>query len=341
MINFRFHIVSLTAVLLALGIGLMLGTTFLDQATVDALRDRQKALEADVRRANQRNSDQAAVIDADEAEAEAFNEQISERLFDGMLTDQPVLVVATRGVDQGTVDRVMQAVGAADARLVGTWWLTEHVRLEDDGDVADMGDALQLSTNDRDRLQASLASQLADVLGAATDAPSEPGPGGNQGQLGTAEDGGEPAVLSRLVDTGFVEYQMPEDSDQDVVSLPAAGLRVVVVSGPDASVPPGDLMVPVLIDLTERGPVPAVAVEPSIVVDEDSDASPVDSLVIDIRGDDDLVERVSTVDDIDRAAGQAAMVLATVDADPGSPRVGHYGLGAGARLLPEPPGTGE
>ena len=46
MINFRFHIVSLTAVFLALGIGLMLGTTFLDTATVDSLRERQEELEA-------------------------------------------------------------------------------------------------------------------------------------------------------------------------------------------------------------------------------------------------------------------------------------------------------
>ena len=37
MISFRFHIVSLTAVLLALGIGLVLGTTFLDDATVNQL----------------------------------------------------------------------------------------------------------------------------------------------------------------------------------------------------------------------------------------------------------------------------------------------------------------
>ncbi len=97
MINFRYHIVSLTAVLLALGIGLMLGTTFLDQATVDALKDRQAELESDVRRTNDRNSDQAAVIDEYEREASAFSEQIGERLFSGILRNDPVLVIATKG----------------------------------------------------------------------------------------------------------------------------------------------------------------------------------------------------------------------------------------------------
>ena len=35
MINLRYHIVSITAVFLALGIGLTLGSTFLDRVTVD------------------------------------------------------------------------------------------------------------------------------------------------------------------------------------------------------------------------------------------------------------------------------------------------------------------
>lgn len=341
MINFRFHIVSLTAVLLALGIGLMLGTTFLDQATVDALRERQETLEADLGRANQGAEDQAAVIDANQREADAFYEQVGERLFGGILADEPVLVIATRGIEQGMVDQVMRSLGEADARLLGTWWLTDRMRLDDDGEIDEMGDVLQLSTTDPARLRASLANQLADVLTAATDVPEGPGDGAGEGRAVTAEDGGEPAVLSRLVDAGFVEYQMPDDSDQDVVTLPTAGLRVVIVSGADASVPPGELMVPVLIDFSASGPVPAVAVEPSIVHDDQSDENPIESLVIDIRGDEDLAERVSTVDDIDRAAGLAATVLATEDAVPGAPIVGHYGLGAGTRLLPQPPEAGE
>jgi hypothetical protein len=338
MINFRYHIVSLTAVLLALGIGLMLGTTFLDQATVDALRDRQAELEGDVRRTNAQNSDQAAVIDEYEREATVFSEQIGERLFAGILRNDPVLVVATRGVDQEQVDSVMAAVTQADGQLLGAWWLTDRLKLEDDSEVADMGDALLLNTGDPDRLRTSLASQLAEVLSAASD--PAPDPGASQGALGTAGDGGEPAVVARLVDGGFVDYQQPEGSDQDVVALPTSGLRVVFVSGPTASVAPGEVVVPVLIDYSEDGPVPAVAVEPGIVVDESQDDPP-ESLVIDIRGDNDLSGRVSTVDDVERAAGLAATVLALADADPADPVVGHYGLGTGTRLLPEPSGTGE
>ena len=44
MIKLRTHIISLTAVFLALGIGLMLGSTFLDRTFVDALDAQVKSL---------------------------------------------------------------------------------------------------------------------------------------------------------------------------------------------------------------------------------------------------------------------------------------------------------
>ena len=45
MINLRYHIVSLTAVFLAIGIGLTLGSTFLDRATVENLNGQLESLE--------------------------------------------------------------------------------------------------------------------------------------------------------------------------------------------------------------------------------------------------------------------------------------------------------
>jgi hypothetical protein len=64
MINFRFHIVSLTAVLLALGIGLVLGTTFLDEATVKGLERQLDGLERDLDNAQSRNEVQQQRIGA-------------------------------------------------------------------------------------------------------------------------------------------------------------------------------------------------------------------------------------------------------------------------------------
>jgi len=143
-------------------------------------------------------------------------------------------------------------------------------------------------------------------------------------------------LLARLREAEFVDYDVP-DGGGDVVRLPASGLRIVVVSGPDASVPLGDALMPVLTDLTsDDQPAPVVAVEPSRVPEDqiDGDDPPAERLVDVIRDDGDLSQYVSTVDDLDRVSGRVATVLALVDAQPGSPRIGHYGTEDGTELLP-------
>jgi Copper transport outer membrane protein, MctB len=345
MVNFRYHLVSLTAVFLALGVGLLLGTTFLDDALEDQLRSDLEELEHDLDRAGERNSELRQQLDAFEEEAGGLDEQLGARLFDGQLLGQPVLVVAPRGIDEGLVERVTTALDQADADLMGTWWLTDRLVLDDDDEVAQLAEALDLSTDDTGRLRNSLATQLADVLYGAIDLPGNSGSGGGVG-AGQAEQAApaEPELLARLREAEFVDYDVP-DGGGDVVRLPASGLRIVVVSGPDASVPLGDALMPVLTDLTSEGqPAPVVAVEPSRVPEDevDGDAPPAERLVDVIRDDGDLSKYVSTVDDLDRVAGRVATVLALVDAQPGAPRIGHYGTEDGTELLPpiEDPETG-
>jgi Copper transport outer membrane protein, MctB len=330
MINFRFHIVSLTAVLLALGIGLVLGTTFLDDATVGQLERQLDGLENDLDRAQERNDEQQSRLSAYEDEASELDVQLGERLYDGQLQDDPVLVVASRGIDEQWVDDVLTSLGQADASVIGVWWLTERLALDDESEVSDLAGALELSTDDSDRLARNLSGQLADVLyGEAVD-PAVPA------QTAPAE----PALLARLREAGFVEYQLPEGSDSDVVRLPPSELRIVVVDGPDAELPAADVVVPVLEALTTDGPVPVVATQPTVVTGDDVDESTQPQLVAAVRGDDALDQRVSTVDNLDQVSGRVATVLATVDAVPGDVIIGRYGSGDGAdRLLP--PGAGE
>jgi Copper transport outer membrane protein, MctB len=340
MINFRYHLVSLTAVFLALGVGLLLGTTFLDDALEDQLRSDLEELEHDLDRAGDRNSELRRQLDAFEEEAGGLDEQLGARLFDGQLLGQPVLVVAPRGIDEGLVERVTTALDQADADVMGTWWLTDRLLLDDDDEVAQLAEALDLSTDDADRLRNNLATQLADVLYGAIDLPATSDAGGAGAAVGTSQAQqaapAEPELLARLREAEFVDYDVP-DGGGDVVRLPASGLRIVVVTGPDASVPLGDALMPVLSDLTsDDQPAPVVAVEPSRVPDEqvDGDEPPPERLVDVIRDDGDLSQYVSTVDDLDRVSGRVATVLALVDAQPGAPRIGHYGTEDGTELLP-------
>ncbi len=338
MINFRYHLVSLTAVFLALGVGLLLGTTFLDDALEDQLRGDLEELEHDLDRAGERNAELRRQLDAFEEEAAGLDEQLGARLFDRQLLGQPVLVVAPRGIDEGLVERVTTALDQADAEVMGTWWLTDRLVLDDDDEVTQLADVLDVSTDDAGRLRNSLAAQLADVLYGAIDLPAGSNPGSASGAVGTGQGQeaapAEPKLLARLREAKFVDYDVP-DGDGDVVRLPTSGLRIVIVSGPDASVPLGDALMPMLTDLTsDDQPAPVVAVEPSRVPEEQTDDEPAERLVDSIRDDGNLSKFVSTVDDLDRVSGRVATVLALVDAQPGAPMIGHYGTEDGTELLP-------
>ncbi|HEX6167747.1 MAG TPA: copper transporter [Acidimicrobiales bacterium] len=347
MINFRFHIVSLTAVLLALGIGLVLGTTFLDDATVNQLERQLEGLEHDLDAAQARNDEQQARLDAFEEEAALLDERLGERLYAGKLAGAPVLVMTTDGVDQRWVDSVMRSLTQADADVVGVWQLTERLTLDDEDEVGDLSAALQLSTDASDRLMDNLVGQLADVLFGAVDGRPD-GDGTNDagaaaGGQGAAagDDAGqtapaEPALLSRLREAGFVSYELPDGADGDVVRLPASGLRVVVVDGPGAALPAGEVLAPMLADLTIDGRAPVVATQPTVLTGDDVDEATQPQLVGLVRDDDTLSERVSTVDNLDQVSGLVSTLVATIDAVPGDPVIGRYGTGDGAddRLPP-------
>ena len=340
MINFRFHIVSLTAVLLSLGIGLVLGTTFLDDATINQLERQLDGLEHDLDRSRARNDEQQARLGAFEDEAEQLEAQLGERLYAGELEDEPVLVVSTRGIDQRWVDTVLTSLTQADADVVGVWWLTERNDLDDDSEVGDLAEALELSTDEPERLSRTLAVQLGGVLYGAADVAStaeQAEVAVDPAQLAPAE----PALLARLREHGFVEYQLAEGAEGDVVRLPVSDLRIVVVDGPDAAVPATQVVLPVLDELTVDGAMPVVVAQPTPATGDDVDEAAQPQLVGAIRDDDELGQRVSTVDDLERVSGRVATLLATVDAVPGEPTIGRYGTGDGAdRMLPPAAGEG-
>ena len=146
--------------------------------------------------------------------------------------------------------------------MLGTWWLTDRLLLDDDDEVADLAEALELSTDDTDRLRRNLAAQLADVLYGATDCRPPGSAGADAGDRRLAAPA-EPPLLARLREAGFVDYQLPDGVDGDVVRLPASGLRIVVVVGPRRVGAAGRrARCRCSTDLTADGPVPVVAVQP-------------------------------------------------------------------------------
>lgn len=333
MINLRYHIVSLTAVFLALGIGLTLGSTFLDRVTVDNLKAQLDEVEADVRETSARNQELSAQADRQQQADEAFSEQLTERLLQGQLEGVPVLVIATAGTDDALLDGAIRSLRAAGADVAGGWQITDRWTLDTDDEIADLDAVLGVTSDQPDRLRRNAAIQLGDVLLAATRPPAGP-----EGEA--QSEPSEPELVAQLRAAGFLEHRRLPGREGEVVPLPDGGARFVLISARSAD-DPGQLFAQALAQqLTAAGRAPVVAAQGAVELESEGEPVP-DSearttFVGPLRGPDDVAERLSTVDDLDQPAGLAALVLAV--ADLGDGRLGHYGIGPGAdRLLPPLP----
>lgn len=344
MINLRYHIVSITAVFLALGIGLTLGSTFLDRVTVDTLKNQLDTVESQVRDTRVENDDLSGRVDALEARDTAFSAALPERLLAGQLDAVPVLVVAARGTDEALVDAAVASLSAAGASVAGTWWITDRWELDDSEEARELSAVLDLSSDDADRLRRNAAIQVAAVLDAASEPPpSEPAasaglPGSDavSGQVVPPEPR-EPELIARLEDAGFLDYDALAGSSDERVLLAGASARYVVVSGAVPDSGQQQFATALLDEIVADGVAAVVAAQGAVELpDADPPASEDQrrsTFVGPLRASEVTRDRLTTVDDLDTAAGLVALVLAVDDL--GRLQTGHYGVAPGAaRLLP-------
>jgi Copper transport outer membrane protein, MctB len=303
-INFRYHVVSLTAVFMALAIGLVLGTTALNGAIADQLRDQVTGLGQQ----NQEYRDRINHLEDDVASREAFATAIAPALLDGRLAGDRVLVVSLPS-GANYVDDVVGMLTTADATIAG--------RLEIKDKFTDP------AFND----------ELLDL--AHTSLP--PGIGGN---LPTNTDGVEAsAALLAAVLLDHVPTVTTEDRQRVLDAYRGQGYLavakevattaqvVVVISGSpatDKEAARKNLAVVTMVDQLDQAG--------NVVVAATSDAGD-GNVVAQLRGDPRLKANVSTVDNVSTPQGRLVTVLAVVNQLAGRP--GHYGIGAGATLLPK------
>lgn len=298
MVSFRFHIVSLIGVFLALSIGIAIGATVVDQATVDQLEKRVDDVDQRAESTNAANDR----LRADIGRWETFAEQAGDELVAGRLTGIDVLVVGVQGIDRQPLDRLRQSIEAAGGRLQATVWFTSKLKLDDTAHVNALADALVVAPGPADLVRRSLLERLAAQWA----------------------EGGGAETLTALRAGGFV------DVDGSVAAV-APGTRFVVVSGDSAVVPNETLAVPFAASLATRAPTRVLAVESG------SDEPGKRALFVGpLRDDGDVAAKLSTVDNLESYRGRVAAVLALDDLGPQG-KVGHFGVGhRSSRLVPEP-----
>src|SRR2546425_9755169 len=95
MINFRFHLVSLIAVFLALALGVVMGSTVIDRAVVNGLENRIKHVENKAEARKRENTDLRSQVD----QLQGAIDGAAAFAVTGRLESVRVAVVAVRGVD--------------------------------------------------------------------------------------------------------------------------------------------------------------------------------------------------------------------------------------------------
>jgi hypothetical protein len=150
--------------------------------------------------------------------------------------------------------------------------------------------------------------------------------------------------VAALEEAGFIDYTALAGSGDERVLLPGAATRYVVVSDAQPGTGPALFASALLDEVVAEGSAPFVAAQGAVDLrDADDELAPEDTrrttFVGPLREGELTRDRVSTVDDLDTAAGLVATVLAVEDLE--AERTGHYGVAPGAAsLLPGPdPGT--
>ncbi len=330
MINIRYHIITLVAVFLALAVGIVAGSTVIQQSLVNNLEDNLDRVEQTLQDLESKNRDLSNDVEQLRSREKALSDQGPAPLLADRLDGTTVLVLGVDGIDEGAIGSLRSTLTTAGASTAGTAWFTERLALTDGDAVRDLAELLGVTTQSPAALQAELAQRLGDLLTVAG-APAAVLEGSSttrpvSDQTAAAAAARLLTLLDELRQARFVDLDggLSATDPADLV-----GMRLVVAGGEGAKLEDDALMLPLLDRLGQD-------VDPMLVAVEAGATDPTlprGSFVGVVRGDRRLRDRMSTVDDAEGFAGWAATVLALADLQRG--KVGHYGVGQGAeRLLP-------
>lgn len=303
MINFRYHVVSLTAVFLALAIGLVVGTAALNGPVADTLKDRVDALSRD----NSNYRDQANQYRDELNRAQDFATEVAPALLNGKLADRRILVLVLPGAEDH-VDAVTKILAVAGAKINAT--VTVQDKFFDAAyqyELLDLADQSSRPTipaeglpNNSDGVETSSA-----LLGRALLQGTSP-----------VDTQDLTSVLTAYSEPGYIS----------VSENPVAGAEAtVIISG----LPPVDR------DAAKKSQAALT------MASQLSKAKPLvvagngigdGNLVSAVRADPTLVGEISTVDNVSTEQGQLATAMTVIERVV-QDRVGQYGLSAGATSL--------
>jgi hypothetical protein len=299
-INFRYHVVSLTAVFLALAIGLVVGTAALNGPVADTLKDRVDALSKD----NSNYREQANQYREELNRTQDFATEVAPALLNGKLTGRKILVVVLPG-GQDYTDGAVSMLEVAGATITGTVTVQDKFfepanafELLDLADKASQpsvqAEGLPLNSDGVETSSALLALALLQKTQPVTPADLT-------------------AVLAAYTEPGYL-------SVSDKIA-PGAEATVVVSGLPPVDRDAGEKNQNAVTLTNQFSKVRPLVVGGNGIGDG--------NLVAEVRADPTLIKQISTVDNVSTEQGQLATALAVVERVVAG-KIGQYGLQAGA-----------
>ncbi len=298
MIDFRYHIVSIVSIFLALAVGIVLGAGPLQKQLGETLNEGVTQL----RQEKLALRDELSVAQKQIAGDDKLLDARSAGLVRDELAGQAVAVVllpgANRNSAKSTAQMIQQAGGTVTGqlRLEPSWIDQQPERAAARTKV--LGELPAPPTGSA----AGEDNRLAEVLAGALLTPLP----GNRPLTGPVRDG----ILQKLQDSGLIEI------DEEITATAGA---LVVVAGPPAA---DDKRWAQLASTVSRRSSATVVAAPLSSAEQPG-------LIGEIRNSDRWEAQMSTVDGIDRPAGQVVTVLAI--ASDIRAEVDHFGTGPGAQ----------
>jgi len=299
LISFRYHLVSIVAVFLALALGVVMGTTVVKQGVIDELKSRTDNAVATTHRLQGEVNQLQGELRTDQG----FAQQAQALLVNARLTGQEVVMVTVDGVDASEIDGVRRTLEQSGAKVVSVLAVTPRMALSNAPALSEMAALLGVPAADA----ATLSAQAAQTLGLRLAA-------------GPPATGVDP--LQQFIDHGFVALRGGTGSSQTIAT---PGQAFVFMAGGAAPPPvdPKGFLLPVLNQIVD-GNRPVVTAEPTTTTYE---------FVSLIRDDGTINNRLVTVDDADTVPGRVAVVLGMRNLIQNPGRGGNYGVKAGAAGL--------
>jgi hypothetical protein len=302
-IDFRYHLVSIIAIFLALALGLVVGASALRGPLVDQLKDRSSQLEKDNQslRALNRTSEQMNGYDGQ------VMDNVAPQIVDGRLKGESVVFIEAPGADDQVRAKTADLISKAGARISGYVTLQEkYLDPNQLTTLSELTDQLKPATVDipqdaspYDRAAMELAAVLATRQASST------------GQ----EDPAAGQVLAGFKTAGFLNYS----------GQPATRATLAIVIAPTAASKDEDA------DAENKAlvalPLALSAYANGTVAAGNADAAADGGMIRAIRQEGKAQGHVSTVDTVDVSAGRLTTVFALDFARQG--KTGDYGVGSG------------